>query len=140
MDIKIFQNALPKDALYIRTEVFVTEQGFRDEFDETDKTCIHIIGYEGGEPVAVCRCFYEHDPKVWHIGRVAVMNKYRGKGFGSDIMNAAEDAIREKGGEIAELSSQVRAKHFYETLGYTETGEEYLDEGCPHILMIKSLR
>ncbi len=139
MLIKVYKNRLPEDALYIRTEVFVREQGFQDEFDLIDESCIHIIGYEDDAPIAVCRCFYEHDPKVWHIGRVAVMKEYRGRGIGTLIMQEAENAILQSGGIAAELSSQCRAKHFYETLGYAETGDEYLDEGCPHILMKKDL-
>ena len=34
---------------------------------------------------------------------------------------------------------QCRASGFYQTLGYREIGEAYLDEFCPHILMGKSL-
>ncbi|MDE8715150.1 GNAT family N-acetyltransferase, partial [Veillonella atypica] len=30
-------------------------------------------------------------------------------------------------------------KPFYESLGYKAEGEEYLDEGCPHVIMRKKL-
>lgn len=34
---------LNDDIIKIRTSVFVDKQGFKDEFDETDKTCTHIV-------------------------------------------------------------------------------------------------
>lgn len=139
MLIRVYENVLPEDALFIRTEVFVKEQGFVDEFDDIDARCMHILGYENNLPIAVCRCFFEDNPTVWHIGRMAVMKDFRKMGLGSAIMTAAEEEIRKRGGAVAELSSQCRAMHFYETLGYAAEGETCLDEGCPHILMKKSL-
>ena len=38
-----FYNELPKDAKYIREEVFMKEQGFQDEFDEIDYHCLHLV-------------------------------------------------------------------------------------------------
>ena len=37
------------------------------------------------------------------------------------------------------VSAQVRAMPFYESLGYTVEGEQYMDEHCPHIRMRKAL-
>ncbi|MDY4474645.1 GNAT family N-acetyltransferase [Mitsuokella sp.] len=37
------------------------------------------------------------------------------------------------------LSAQIQARPFYEKLGYRASGEEYLDEYCPHIRMEKEL-
>ena len=44
MDIKVY-HTLHKDAVKIRKEVFMEEQGFHDEFDETDETAIHLVLY-----------------------------------------------------------------------------------------------
>ena len=59
----------------------------------------------------------------------------------NQILSACEDKIRElaKGPAVAHLSAQVRAKGFYRKNGYVESGEEYLDEYCPHISMSKQL-
>lgn len=139
MTIRVYENALPEDALYIRTVVFVNEQGFRDEFDEIDKTCLHLIAYDGDKPIAVCRCFYEQDVTSWHIGRMAVLKDHRKKGIGRLVMEKAEDEIAKRGGLEAALSSQYPVKGFYEALGYTAEGDIYLDEDYPHILMRKRL-
>ena len=46
--------AIPEDAKAIRKAVFVEEQGFHNEFDQTDDASLHIVAYDGDEPVGVC--------------------------------------------------------------------------------------
>ena len=67
------------------------------------------------------------------------MKDYRGKGLGSEIVAAAENEIKKIGGKYATLGAQLRAKGFYEKIGYTAYGEEYYEEYCPHINMKKLL-
>lgn len=138
MEIKAYE-CLCDDALKIRITVFVDEQGFRDEFDDIDSRALHLVMYDGEMPIATCRCFYEDTPECWHIGRVAVLKEYRGKGLGKEVMEEAERLIKIRGGKICELSSQCRAQGFYESCGYEAEGEIYLDEGCPHIKMTKHI-
>ncbi len=138
MEIKAYE-CLCDDALKIRITVFVDEQGFRDEFDDIDARALHLVMYEDNMPIATCRCFYEDSIECWHIGRVAVLKEYRGKGLGKEIMQEAERLIGLKGGKVCELSSQCRARGFYESCGYEAEGEIYLDEGCPHIKMTKHI-
>lgn len=128
------------DARGIREEVFMKEQGFCNEFDSLDAKAWHVVIYEGGDPVATGRTFpKEGDSKIWMIGRVAVRRPYRGKNYGKAVIVALEKKLRELGASYAELSSQVQARGFYEKLGYTAYGEEYLDEHCPHIAMRKAV-
>ena len=110
----------------IRIDVFMKEQGFTEEFDEIDETAKFVLLSIDGKAAA-------------HIGRMAVRKLYRGQHLGTKIMMAAENAIRRDGYKTCSLSAQVQAKPFYESLGYKAEGEEYLDEGCPHILMRKLL-
>lgn len=56
MQIKHF-DTLPEDAVFIRKEVFVKEQGFKNEFDEKDNEAHFLVRYENGSPVATCRIF-----------------------------------------------------------------------------------
>lgn len=128
---------LNDDIIKIRTTVFVDEQGFKDEFDETDKTCFHIVLYDNEKPVATCRYFKENE--TYHIGRVAIIKEYRGKHLGNKIMQIAESEILQGGGKTIEVSAQVRVSEFYKKLGYNEIGNIYFDEYCKHIRMIKVL-
>ena len=129
---------LNDDIIGIRTEVFIDEQGFKDEFDETDKICSHIVLYDNETPVATCRYFEENG--VYHIGRVAVIKKYRGLHLGNEIMQIAEAEILKENGKQIEVSAQVRIKDFYNKLGYKEFGDVYFDEYCEHIAMKKELK
>ena len=129
---------LNNDIIGIRTEVFIDEQGFKDEFDETDKTCSHIVLYDNETPVATCRYFEENG--IYHIGRVAVIKEYRNQHLGNEIMKIAEAEILKENGKQIEVSAQVRIKDFYKKLGYKEFGEVYFDEYCEHIAMKKELK
>ena len=130
---------LSAEAVRLRREVFMEEQGFRDEFDDDDERSVHIVLYDDDAPVAVCRIIPGEGGEC-HIGRIAVVREYRGKGIGSAVVTEAEDVARSMGFRESLLSAQVRAKGFYETLGYEAFGDEYLDEYCPHVMMRKRLR
>lgn len=52
MKIKHF-DTLPEDAIFIRKEVFVKEQGFKNEFDEKDNEAHFLVGYENDNPTGI---------------------------------------------------------------------------------------
>ncbi len=131
---------LPQEAHDLRREVFIDEQGFQEEFDQTDLTAWHLTLYDGDRPAACCRIFPDGPAGTWHVGRVAVGKAWRGQGLGARIMAEAEDAARSMGGRVMALSAQVQAAGFYEKLGYRQSGETYLDEHCPHVHMEKELK
>lgn len=128
------------EARQIREEVFVREQGFKNEFDEIDKTAWHCVIFVEGRAAATGRLYSDKSrPFAASIGRVAVIESERGTGLGSLLMSGLEALARDKGYESISVSAQCRVKDFYRSRGYTEEGGEYLDEFCPHILMRKKL-
>ena len=137
MEVKIF-NSLPYEARRIRTEVFVEEQGFVEEFDSNDKTAIHLVGFEGYKAIATSRIIKNEDGSFL-IGRIAVSKEYRKNGIGAKIIAACEKFILETGGKNIYIHSQLQAKVFYEKQGYSPVGEQDYDEGCPHQMMYKQL-
>ncbi len=133
-------DVLPPEAAGIREEVFVKEQGFQEEFDETDGHAFHLVLFEGELPAGTCRFFPEGRKEgVYLIGRLAVRKEYRGKRFGEALLAAAEQEIAARGGTCACLHAQVRARGFYEKAGYEAYGSVEPEEGCPHIWMKKEL-
>lgn len=138
MDIKIY-NTLPKEAVQIRETVFVREQGFCEEFDETDKQAWHLLYFEQDIPVGTCRFFQEPSGERYTIGRIAVLKEYRGKNIGSRLLHRAELEIEKMGGKSAVLHAQEQAKEFYQKQGYCEFGETDFEQDCPHIWMSKKL-
>ena len=136
MTIKTY-NELPAEAVKIREEVFVREQGFREEFDTVDNSAFHVVLFLDGKAVATCRYF--SDGGSYKVGRIAVLKNYRGRNFGSAVLLEAEKQIAMLGGRSVILHSQLQACGFYEKLGYVPYGEIEPEEGCPHIWMKKEL-
>jgi ElaA protein len=69
------------------------------------------------------------------IGRVCVASKHRGTGAAKRLMQAALDLI---GDEPSTLDAQAYLVDFYQTFGYVPTGPEYLDDGIPHVPMLRA--
>ncbi len=138
MEVKIF-DTIPQDARYIRETVFIKEQGFEKEYDDVDAIAKHIVIYDNDEAVATCRVFWCQEEGSHHVGRIAVLKEHRGKSLGRLIMLEAEKLVKALGGKTLRLGGQLRAAGFYDKIGYERCGEEYLDEGYPHIPFIKYL-
>ena len=68
----------------IREAVFMKEQGFQNEFDDTDNTCWHLLLTVDGKAAGCARIFPDKG-KMWHVGRVAVLPEYRKLHLGSFI-------------------------------------------------------
>lgn len=136
IDFKV-TNTLSEDEKMIRETVFIEEQKFKIEFDDTDDIATHIVMYIDNNPVGCCRLYKQENE--YHIGRIAVLKPYRGKGYGQKILLNAERVAKEKGADSISLSAQVRASGFYEKLGYKKHGEIYFDEYCEHIAMKKDI-
>lgn len=138
MEIKIY-HTLPAEARQIRETVFVEEQHFQEEFDETDRRALHLVLYEEGKAAGTCRVFEGSDPGEYLAGRIAVLKPFRGRKFGSFLLKAAEDQVRKAGGKKIRLHAQQRAAAFYEKQGYTAGKIVEYEEYCPHIWMWKNL-
>lgn len=128
------------DLLQLRSEVFVVEQDcVYQDLDGKDSKALHILGEKDGKIVAYTRCF---KPGIYFeeasIGRVVVVSEERKYGYGHDIMKASVEAINDHyNTETIKLSAQTYLIKFYNSLGFIETGEGYLEDGIPHIAMIK---
>lgn len=140
MEYKFFDN-LPPEAKQIRTQVFVDEQGFKNEFDHLDSQSIHLVIYQNGKPAATGRLY--SDNTGFHIGRIAVKKQYRGLGLGAKVISLLEQKAKANSAvhtpKTLFVSAQVRAEGFYKKQGFTPEGGEYADEGVPHIKMYKKL-
>ena len=136
IDFKV-TNTLSEDEKNIRETVFIEEQKFKIEFDDTDDIATHIVMYLDNQPVGCCRLYKQENE--YHIGRIAILKPYRGKGYGEKILLQAEKNAKKMGADSISLSAQVRASGFYEKLGYKKHGEIYFDEYCEHIAMKKDI-
>ena len=138
MNIKIF-DTLPEEASAIRRSVFMDEQGFEEEFDETDAIATHLVMYDRHTPVATCRLFPREGSDTYIVGRLAVRKEYRGRGLGAALLEAAEEEAAKRHGDSVILHAQLQAQRFYEKQGYSACGEIGDEEGCPHTWMRKKI-
>ncbi|WP_288984962.1 GNAT family N-acetyltransferase [uncultured Flavobacterium sp.] len=138
-------NELSTEELYsllqLRSEVFVVEQNcVYQDIDGKDEKAIHVLGYYNNELVAYSRIFnkgYYFDEAS--IGRVIVSPKYRDKKFGHNLMRFSMNAIKENFNETTiTISAQEYLKKFYESHGFIQTSEMYLEDDIPHIQMKKN--
>ena len=129
------------DILQLRSEVFVVEQNcVYQDVDGKDQNALHILGYKNEKLVAYTRIFKPGDYFTEaSIGRVVVLEKERQHRFGYAIMKASIEAIKTHfNTETIRISAQIYLKRFYNNLEFKDVGEEYLEDGIPHINMVKS--
>lgn len=138
MELRVY-DTLPAEASAIRKSVFIDEQGFENEFDQTDTYATHLVMYDNGIPVGTCRLFRKEDASSYIIGRLAVIREYRGRAIGSKLLKAAEETAAGRHGSRIILHAQMQARNFYEKQGYIPYGDIELEENCPHIWMQKDL-
>ncbi|MEL6916881.1 MAG: GNAT family N-acetyltransferase [Bacteroidota bacterium] len=128
--------------LRLRSEVFVVEQNcVYQDLDGKDHMALHVIGTKNSKIVAYTRIFKPGDYfKEASIGRVVVNPLERNHSYGRDIMKASirtiENDLQERS---IHLSAQTYLEKFYNSLGFNSEGTEYLEDGIPHIRMIKTL-
>ena len=125
--------------LRIRETVFTGEQGVSREEDEDgrDPEAIHLLATLDGVVVGTARILIKGE--VGKIGRVAVLKGVRRRGIGRDLMMAALVQCRAHGLTGATLGAQTHALAFYEALGFTAVGPEFMDAGIPHREMVAAL-
>lgn len=129
------------DLYQLRQEVFIVEQNcpYLDA-DKKDIHCHHVLGYDDkGEIQSYARLvpIGISYPKHNSIGRVVTSRQYRGKGEGKLLMEYAIQSIRDLyPSEMTKISAQTYAIAFYEKLGFVPTGDEYDEDGIPHVAMV----
>ena len=142
--VKTFQEITTQELyniLQLRSEVFVVEQDcVYQDIDGKDQNALHVIGYKDENVVAYTRIFkpgyYFNEAS---IGRVVVKDSERQHKYGYDIMNASIEAIKAHYlVKTIKVSAQTYLKRFYNNLEFFEVGEEYLEDGIPHIGMLRN--
>lgn len=114
----------------VRETVFMREQGVSAEleWDGLDESCRHALALSAkGDAIGCGRI----TPDA-HIGRMAVLQEWRGRKVGSAILEALLDEARRLDFAEVELSAQVQAMPFYRRFGFAEEGEEFMDADIPH--------
>ena len=126
--------------LQLRSEVFVVEQNcVYQDIDGKDEKALHLLGEIDHKVVAYSRIFKANDYfENASIGRVAIAEKYRAQKWGHQLMQEAISGIENNFGiQSITISAQLYLKKFYESHGFVQIGETYLEDGIPHIEMLR---
>jgi len=121
----------------IRETVFVHEQQvpLDMEWDGLDQACVHVLAFDSdGAPIGTGRLLPDG-----HIGRMAVLPAWRGKGVGGALLTELMRIARERGFTEVILNAQVQAVAFYTRHGFAVDGPRFLEAGIPHQAMRRRL-
>lgn len=124
-------------AQFIRTEVFVNEQGIapEDEWDADDATALHAVLFDAnGQALGNARLL-QVSASIAKVGRMAVLRDARGRGYGARLLQALIRCARGRGYQEIRLNAQRAAEGFYAAHGFTPLGEPFDEVGIPHIEM-----
>ena len=130
-------NEAQLEAFSIREEVFIREQGVPAELelDELDSLATHALAYQGKLCIGTGR-LVRLDPNEAQIGRMAVLDHFRGKGAGKQILSELIAIAKQECVNKLILHSQITAIPFYEKLGFKAEGPSYEEAGITHRNMI----
>lgn len=127
--------------LQLRAEVFVVEQDcVYQDLDNKDLDAYHVLGVLDTKIVAYARIFKPGDYFLESsIGRIVVKKEFRKFQYGYQLVQNSilfiENNLQQN---TILISAQSYLTKFYNSLGFTQVGEEYLEDGIPHIKMLKS--
>ncbi|GAA5922811.1 GNAT family N-acetyltransferase [Sporobolomyces koalae] len=142
----------------IRNEVFCIEQGYDPaiEVDEKDPHCDHFLLEQvdsdgASRDVGTLRCYAAH-PDLLKLGRFAIRSEFRGTGAGRFLEHEFISHLERRQPGLCKTVtldkrqvdiiaySQCIAVDFYTRLGWNTVGDEFLEEGQPHIKIVKTVR
>lgn len=120
----------------IRRLVFIEEQKVPVdlEWDEKDTQAIHWLALNEMKQPIGCARLVNH-----HIGRMAVLKDWRGKGVGDALLKAAVTQCKIAGKQEVVLSAQTHAISFYEQQGFSVVSKPYLDANIWHVDMVLNI-
>ncbi len=124
--------------LALRAAVFVVEQNcVYLDLDGKDPACRHLWAARDGEVLAALRIV---PPGVSYpeisLGRVVTAPAARGGGLGRELMRRGIAAC---GDQPIRIGAQCYLERFYRELGFARAGDDYVEDGIPHLEMLRSI-
>ena len=126
--------------LQLRNEVFIVEQNCPyQDLDNKDLNAFHLMGTEKNKLLAYSRLLA---PGISYsessIGRVVSSPAARKMGMGKRLMEESIHQIKNLfHTDTIRIGAQLYLKKFYESFGFIQEGEGYLEDNIPHIIMLR---
>jgi predicted GNAT family N-acyltransferase len=142
MALKIIDHGSPEyqQMVQLRNDILRKPLGlvFIPEELEKEKEDILIGAFEEDKMLGCCMLI-NTEPGTVRLRQMAVINTLQGKGIGKALMQFAENIARDRGFRKITMHARKTATGFYEKLGYSTNGEEFLEVTLPHVVMEKRL-
>ena len=128
------------EILQARAEVFIVEQDcVYQDLDGVDQDAYHVFLKDEGKLVAYLRVI-DRGKRLDEVSIGRVITLRRHCRLGTTVMTVGLAVAREMfGAERVKIGAQVQAKPFYESIGFKVCSGEYMEDGIPHIYMLKKL-
>jgi ElaA protein len=126
--------------LQLRNEVFIVEQNCPyQDLDNKDLEAWHLMAFEENKLIAYARLLA---PGISYressIGRVVSSPAIRKNGMGKELMRESIMQIRNLfQTDTIRIGAQLYLKKFYESFGFVQTGDPYMEDNIPHIIMLR---
>jgi predicted GNAT family N-acyltransferase len=127
-----------KKIVQLREEVLRKPLGlsFSENELSAEQSHIHIACLED-DIMWGCCMLVPTDNSVLRLRQMAVAPNLHGKGIGASIMHFAENLARDKGYRKIVMHARDTAIGFYQRLGYSIKGDQFLEVSIPHHVMEK---
>ena len=141
--LKPFAELTPKElysVLQLRNEVFIVEQNCPyQDLDNKDLKSWHLMGMQDDKLVAYSRLLA---PGISYsessIGRIVSSPSARKTGVGKKLVKESIEQIKNLfKTDTIRIGAQLYLKSFYESFGFVQDGEIYLEDNIPHIIMLR---
>ncbi|MBY0503501.1 MAG: GNAT family N-acetyltransferase [Bryobacteraceae bacterium] len=111
-----------------------------EDMDNQDFHAFHLLGTADGIVLACARLFAPGDYyEQAAIGRVVTAAACRGQGVGRELMRQAIAAVERRWGLVPiRIGAQAYLEAFYGSFGFVRDGDNYLEDGIPHLHMLRS--
>jgi ElaA protein len=124
--------------MQLRIAIFCVEQNcVYQDADNKDFQSFHLSAWDNNILVAYCRILPpELSFKEASIGRVITAAAYRKNGTGRALMQKAITlTLQQFNCDQIIIGGQLYLKKFYNSLGFIQVSDIYLEDGIPHIEM-----
>ena len=123
----------------IRQEVFIYEQACppEEEWDAYDASAHHVLGWVEGKAVATARWreVQEEGEPAAKVERFSVLQNYRGRGYGRELVKHVLDEVKKAGYSTIVLHAQSHLEPFYSSFGFERVSDIFWEAGIPHVKM-----
>lgn len=128
------------EIIKVRIAIFSLEQNcLYQDLDEKDMNAYHVYIKENDKIKAYLRVL-DKGISFDEISIGRVLTTERGLGLGNKILEEGIKVVKEKmGADKIKIEAQSYAKGYYEKFGFRQISDEFLEDGIPHIQMIRKI-